>query len=172
LVRARREEDGSAAALVATATIMRELYGLALLIGLLVGRSKRNWLLAIGVVVSLAGLHVVLARDVIAAHGHQVALGNEPITLHSFLRFISPGDRSVAFALGIVMLMLGFVGLARNLVDRTARILLPFAAIMLPLGVIATRSYWNLTYGPAVSAFAVAALSLNRKEFGPDQPLR
>jgi len=55
------------------------------------------------------------------------------------------------------MLVFGFVGLARNVHDRAARILLPFAIIILPLGIIATRSYWNLTYGPSVSAFIAAA---------------
>jgi hypothetical protein len=157
LVAARREDDVSAAVLIAAATIFRELYGLAFLIGLVMAKRRSVWLLATGVVVGLAGVHYWLARGVLAAHGHEVSLGNEPITFHSIVRFLSPGDRTAAFALGIGMLACGFVGLARNLHDRAARILLPFAIVLLPLGIIATRAYWNLTYGPAVSAFIAAA---------------
>jgi len=171
LVAARDEQDGRAAALIAIAAVIRELYGLGLVLGLLFGKRKWIWLVAISVVVGLAGVHYSLARDVLVAHGHQVALGNEPITFHSVLRFISPGDRTAAFVLGLSMLVLGFVGAVRHFQDQSARILLPFATVMIVAGIVATRSYWNLTYGPALSSFAPAATTLRRRATEPGHPL-
>ena len=171
LVAARDEQDGRAAALIAIAAVIRELYGLGLVLGLLFAKRKWIWLVAISVVVGLAGVHYSLARDVLVAHGHQVALGNEPITFHSVLRFISPGDRTAAFVLGLSMLVLGFVGAVRHFQDQSARILLPFATVMIVAGIVATRSYWNLTYGPALSSFAPAATTLRRRATEPGHPL-
>lgn len=158
LVAAHNDDDDAAAALLGAATLFRELYGLALLLGLILAKRRTAWILATVFVAGLAAVHVALAHHVLAAHGHEVNLGNEPITLHNFLRYISPGDKTPAFVLGVVMLLLGFAGLARNLKDRAARILLPFAVAMLIAGVVSTRSYWNLTYGPPVSAYIGAAL--------------
>ena len=159
LLAVRRDDDVRAPALFAAATLIRELYGVGLLVGLVMSKRRRPWLLATAIVIALAGVHVWLAHSVLSPSGREVGLGNEPITIHSILRFLSPGDRSVAFALGIIMLAAGFAGIARNLRDRAAALLLPFGAIMLVAGVVATRAYWNLTYGPAVSAFVAAALS-------------
>src|SRR5439155_13827976 len=46
LVAARRGDDTSAAALMAASVIFRELYGLALLIGLVIAKRRSVWLLA------------------------------------------------------------------------------------------------------------------------------
>jgi hypothetical protein len=160
LVAVRRENDSNGAALLAVATALRELYGVGLLLGVLMSKRRRPWLLATAVIIALAAVHIWLAHSVLASAGHEVGLGNERITIHSILRFLSPGDRPAAFALGVTMLAAGFMGMARNLRrDRAATILLPFSIILLVAGVAATRTYWNLTYGPAVSAFCTAAVA-------------
>jgi hypothetical protein len=164
LLAVRRDDDVSGAAFMAAATVIRELFGLGLVIGLVVSKRRRPWLLATAVVIALAGAHAWLAHSVLSSTGHQVALGNEPITVRSVLRFLSPGDRDTAFALGLVMLVLGFIGMARNMRDRAARLLLPFAVALLIGGIVATRAYWNLTYGPAVSAFLPAALAGRKRK--------
>jgi hypothetical protein len=162
LLALRRDDDSKAAALIAAATLIRELYGLGLLLAFLLSKRRRPWLVALVFVVALSSVHVWLAHSVLSPGGHEVGLGNEPITVHSILRFLSPGDRPAALGLGIAMLVAGFAGIARNLRrDRAAAILLPFAGLLLVAGVVATRAYWNLTYGPAVAAF-IPALSLRR----------
>jgi hypothetical protein len=160
LLAARHDKNAKAATLIGAATVVRELFGLGLLLGILMSKRRRPWLVVSVFVVALTAVHVWLANSVLSPGGHEIGLGNEPITVHSILRFLSPGDRPVALVLGIAMLAAGFAGIARNLLqDRAASLLLPFAAILLVAGVVATRAYWNLTYGPAVTAFVPAALA-------------
>jgi hypothetical protein len=159
LVAARRRADGRASGLILAATAIRETYGLGLLVGALLAKRRKPWLIALAGAIVLGVLHAWLAGSVVSVSGHQVALGNEPRTFHAILRYLSPGDRTAAFVLGIAMLVLGFVGCGRSVRDPAARTLLPFAVVMLVGSVLATRTYWNLTYAPAVSAFIPAALS-------------
>ena len=153
LVALRRGHEKAAAILMGVAGIVRELYVLAIVVALFLSKRRGIWLVAGASLAGLFGLHYWLAHAFLSRTGHEVSLGNEPITLHSVLRFLSPGDRPFAFALGIAMLALGFAGIARNIRDRAARLVLPYAIVLLVAGIVATRSYWNLTYGPAVSTF-------------------
>ena len=174
LVALRRGHDKTAAILMGVACIVRELYVVAVVVALVLMKKRGAWIVALTSVALLFGLHYWLAHAFLSRGGHEVALGNEPITVHSVLRFLSPGDKPLAFGLGLAMLAFGFAGMVRNITDATARLLLPYATVLAIAGIIATRSYWNLTYGPAVSAF-VPALFLHRepqvlKEEAPPAP--
>ena len=62
--------------------------------------------------------------------------------------------------IGIPSLVLGFFGLAQRWrEDAGARLLLPFAAVMVLLTVLVGREYWSLTFGPALACFVPAALA-------------
>jgi len=170
LVAFRRGNERGAAILMGVAGVVRELFVLAVVIALFLGKKRRVWLVALGSLALLFGLHYWLAHGFLSRTGHEVSLGNEPITFHSVLRFLSPGDKPLAFGLGVGMLALGFAGVVRNLTDRAARLGLPYSIILLIAGIIATRSYWNLTYGPAVSAFVPALFSRGRSPLPDGTP--
>lgn len=156
----RREKDTAGAALMTAATAVRELFGLGLVLGLLVARRRRAWAIALLVVGGLWGVHAGLADRVVSEAGHEVSLGNEPHTIRQALTVLGPGDRPAAWVYGVIQMTLGFVVLVRlQARDRAARLLLLFTAVMAPAAVIVTRTYWTLTYGPAVAAFVPISLA-------------
>src|SRR4029079_5755235 len=57
----RRGDDRGGAALMVTATVVRELFGLGLLLGLVFGRRRRPWLVGLGAVGVLFAVHALLA---------------------------------------------------------------------------------------------------------------
>jgi hypothetical protein len=170
LVALRKGNERAAAILMGVACIVRELYVVGVVIALVLSKKRRIWLLALASLALLFGLHVWLSHAFLSRTGHEVALGNEPITFHSVLRFLSPGDKPLAFAIGIAMLVLGLAGIVRNLRDRAAQLVLPYAIVLSIAGVIATRSYWNLTYGPAVASFVPGLFFGSATTLATDQP--
>jgi hypothetical protein len=164
----RRGRDARAAGLVATATIVRELFGLGLLIGLVLRKQRAPWIAATLAVIALGVVHVLLAQDVLSPAGTQAALGNEPYTPSLVLTILSPGDNLGSWIVGIPMLVAGIAGLMRaRRSDPAAAILLPFCAVMIPAAVVATRAYWSLTWGPAIAAFVINGIPTPR---GPHDP--
>jgi len=160
---ARKERQGTSAMLLLGATLTRELYGTGLLVGALVFRRRLPWLgTSIAAVVAAIG-HGLLARSILAAQGTEAALGNEPRTIIKILTIISPGDRPLSWVIGTVVLVVGLTALIQRWhADQAAKLLLPFVLIMIPASIIATRTYWGLTFGPALAAFVPAVRAPRR----------
>lgn len=155
----RQGREARAIGLLVVATAVRELFGLALLIGLFVGDRRRLWLAGIAVIIALGLLHVVLADAIISPTGREAALGNERLTWTRALTILSPGEGAFSWMAGSLMLLLGLAGLWRARGDGAAALLLPFAIVMIPAALVATRTYWSLTWGPGLSAFATAGFA-------------
>lgn len=155
----RHQRWALAALAVAAAAILREIYVLPLLVGLVVVPRRRAWVVAVAVVAALGFLHAGLARDAISAGGREAAFGKSGLSPTYILSALSPADRPVGWLLGIAGDVLGFLGLRRRWSDdAAARLVLPFAAAMVPLTVFLGREYWGLAFGPVVACFAPAGL--------------
>lgn len=169
---ALRDERWTVAAVaVALAAVQREIFVIPLLVGLIVvpRRGRRAWLAAVAVVVGLGVLHAVLAADVLAEHGREAPFGKSGLGIQYVLSALSPSDQPFGWGLGVLTMVLGFGGLARRWGEDTgARMLLVFAAVMVPLTIFLGREYWGLAFGPALACFVPAALPGQR---GPTKPL-
>jgi len=112
---------------------------------------------------------VILATDVLADRGREAAFGKSGLGIRYILSALSPSDQLFGWLIGIPGLVLGFWGLARTWAqDAGARMLLPFAAAMVPMTVFAGREYWSLAFGPALACFVPAALGRQSSEKGLD----
>jgi hypothetical protein len=171
LVALRRDADWWAAAALLLATAVREPYALAFAVAFLIRRGWRRapWLAAAGALAGLAVVHVHLARQVLAGHGHEAKFGNEAHTLRFALRVVSPGTGGINFAFGVAMLVLGLGGLvvAARRRDPAAWVALPFVLFMVPAAEVATRIYWSAAWAVPAAAFAPAVLSLGRRGAKP-----
>lgn len=148
-----------AALAVAAAAVLREIYVLPLLFGLTVAPRRRAWLAAVAVVGGLGLLHASLAADILDPEGREAAFGKSGLGLHYIVSALSPSDQPVGWVLGVIGGVLGAVGLGRRWNDdAAARLILPFAVVMVPLTVFLGREYWGLTFGPAVACFVPAGL--------------
>jgi hypothetical protein len=159
LVAVRRGDDRTGAALMAAATVVRELFGLGLVLGLVLARRRRPWVAA-GVVVGILVLvHAALAAHVLAAHGYEAAFGNEKRTASFLLTLVSPGGTSGEKLVGVFTLVAGIVGAFRaQATDRAARLGLVFGVVMLLLTMWSTRRYWSPVWAPTLACFVPAAL--------------
>ena len=156
----RRGHDGWAAGAVAGAASLRELFIGLLVVGLVVSRTRRPWIVASVVVAALGAVHVGLASNVLDPSGGQTALGN-PLSLGWIVEMLTPGSRLSAWPLGVMLTALGgFAFAVRFRHDPAARLLAPFVTVMLLASIGLGRSYWSLTYGPALAAFAATGASL------------
>ena len=151
---ARQGRDGAAAALIGGAALVRELFAPALLIGLIV-RRRREWFYANLGFIGAMLIHMILASRVLLASGSDPELSNVPISPALIFQVIGPGTTALSVIVGMVVLGLGIPGLFRHarLDDASARMLLPFALVLVAAGIVATRIYWSLTWGPALAAF-------------------
>ncbi|MDQ6727991.1 MAG: DUF2079 domain-containing protein [Actinomycetota bacterium] len=156
----RHERWAAAAAALAVAAGLRELYVLALVIGLVVAPRRRPWLVALGVVAVLALVHADLTRGILSAQGREAGFGaSHGLSVRYVLDAIGPSDRPLGWLIGVAGLALGSAGLvARWGQDAAARLLLPFAAVMVPLTVLIGREYWGLVFGPALACFLPAGI--------------
>jgi len=154
----RNRRDSTAAALIAGATVVRELFGLGLVLGLVLAKKRKPWVLAIAGVVALAVIHALLAARVLSAHGYEAAFGNEARTA-AFLRIlVSPGGAPADFVFGALTIVGGVIGAARARgADATARLVLPFSVLMLLFTVWSTRRYWSPVWAPPLACFVPAA---------------
>jgi hypothetical protein len=163
----RRGRDGSAAWSLAAATGLRELYALALVVGV-ASRRRWRWLPAVVGVVALLVTHFVLAARVTSASGYEPPLGTDHYSVRYVLSMLSPADRPVAWLVGLACLALGFAGLqaARSVGrDSAAQPMLVYVAVMVPTAVLLGRSYWSLTFGPLLACYVPAvALWFDREE--------
>jgi len=158
LVALRRGNDRLAAAFMAAATFMRELFGLGLVLGLVLRGRRRPWLLAIGAVCVGLVIHTVLAQSALSAHGHDAAFGNEHRTARYLLGLVSPAGTSIAYVFGLLTLALGLWGAARvRSVLPDARLMVVYSVVMIGLSVYATRQYWTAVWAPALVSYAPAA---------------
>jgi hypothetical protein len=155
----RGERWALAAAAVATAAILREIYVLPLLIGLVVAPRRRPWVIAVLVVGGLGLAHAAVAHGILDPHGREAAFGRSGLGVRYILSALSPSDRLFGWIVGVVGGGAGAWGLRRLwATDHAARLLLPFAVAMTPLTILIGREYWGLAFGPAVACFAPAAL--------------
>jgi hypothetical protein len=159
-----------AAAMVGLAAVQREIFVIPLLIGLVVvpRRGRRAWVAAVVVVAGLGLLHAILATHVLAAHGREAPFGKSGLGIRYVLSALSPSDQPFGWGIGVLTLVLGFGGLFRRWSeDAGARVLLVFAAAMVPLTVLIGREYWGLAFGPALACFVPAALPGTRPQLRP-----
>jgi hypothetical protein len=156
---ARSNRDTTAAAFIGAATVVRELFGLGLVIGLVLAKKRKPWMLAIVIVATLAVVHALLASHVLSARGYEASFGNEARTA-TFLRIlVSPGGAPADFVFGAVTIVAGVIGTARaRRADVAARLVLPFSVVMLLLTVWSTRRYWSPVWAPPLACFVPAAL--------------
>lgn len=149
-----------AAVAVALAAVLREIFVLPLLVGLVISPRRRPWVVAVVVVGALGILHAVLASDILVPDGREAAFGKSGLSPSYILSALSPSDRPLGWVLGMVGNALGFLGLQRwRKDDLAARLVLPFALVMVPLTIFLGREYWGLAFGPAVACFAPAGLA-------------
>ena len=149
-----------AALAVAGAAVLREIYVLPLLVGLAVVPRRRAWVVALVIVGALGALHAGLAADILDPQGKEAAFGKSGLGPRYVLSALSPSDQPVGWLLGLAGGVLGALGLRRCWnADDAARLILPFAAVMVPLTVFLGREYWGLAFGPAVACFAPAGLA-------------
>jgi hypothetical protein len=148
-----------AAAAVAGAAVLREIYVVPLLIGLALAPRRRAWWVAVGIVAALGLLHATLAGNILAAHGREAKFGASGLSPRYILSALSPSDRPLGWLIGLVGGILGAAAMRRRWAsDPAARLLLVFALVLAPLTVFIGREYWGLAFGPAVACFAPAAL--------------
>jgi hypothetical protein len=158
LLAVRRRDDRVGAGLIFAATVLRELFGLGLLLGLLSARRRRPWVVAIAVVAVLVVVHAFFASHVLAAKGYEASFGNEHRTLAFLRTLISPGGSSSDYLFGVLTIAAGAIGAARAWAsDSAARLVLPFSLVMLLLTVWSTRRYWSPVWAPPLACFIPAA---------------
>lgn len=153
-----------AAVALAGAGIVREIYVLPLVIALALAPRRRPFWLALAAVGTLGVVHAVLAQDILAGGGKEAAMGaSEGLSWRYVLNAVSPSDGAAGWLVGLVGGALGLAGLrARWSDDPAARLLLVFAAAIIPLTVFFGRNYWALTFGPALACYVGAALTYAR----------
>jgi len=148
-----------AATLVAGAAVLREIYVIPLVVGLLIAPRRRPWWIAAAVAGTLGVVHASLAVGILSTHGKEAPFGASGLSLRYIVSALSPSDRPFGWVVGVVGEILGFLGLRRRSgTDAAALLLLPFAALMVPLTVLIGREYWGLAFGPAVACFVPAAM--------------
>jgi hypothetical protein len=158
---AQRDRRAAAACGFATAALLRELYIVAFLVGLIRFRHSRVWQAAAVVVTCVGLVHLYLASRVLDPNGFEPPLS--PIGgRQSLLSLISPGTSPIASFVGAAGLLGGAAGLVycSRLGQSAARIALFHAATLLVATLFVGRSYWALTFGPSTAAFVGAS-------FGP-----
>jgi hypothetical protein len=153
-----------AAVALAGAAIVREIYVIPPVIALVVAPRRRPWWVALTVVGSLALVHAGLAGGILSPDGKEAHFGaSHGISLHYVLNALSPSDRPFGWLVGLLGTTLGLAGMrARWTSDPAARLLLLFAAAILPLSVFIGRNYWSLTYGPVLACYVPAAIASHR----------
>ena len=151
-------KEHGAAWMIAGATVMRELFGLGLLLGFVFGKRRRAWIAPTAVVVALFAVHVVLTHRILSSSGFETALGNGKINARFILSALSPGDTASAWLFGIGGLLAGGTVLIRRRAEPLSRLLIAFAILMIPAMILATRTYWSYTFAPAFAALAPGAL--------------
>jgi hypothetical protein len=164
----RTERWALAALAVGLAAVQREIFVLPLLVGVVVAARRWVWVAVVVVAAGLGLLHVILATDVLETQGREAAFGKSGLSPRYILSALSPSDRPVGWLIGVPTLVLGFRGLWRRWADDpAARMLLPFAAAMVPLTVFFGREYWGLAFGPVLACYVPAALSGWRRPWAP-----
>lgn len=151
-----RRRPRPAAAAFAGAVLVRELFGLGFLIGLVRNRRSMAWWLAAAVVVVVGAVHLRLAGQYLDPDGYQPPLRFSG----SYLEAISPGNGPFGAIVGIVGGLAGIVGcaLAVRARDEAARIAIAHNVALAVITVLFGRTYWVYTWGPSTAVFAAATL--------------
>ncbi|MFY9585876.1 MAG: hypothetical protein WAT66_00315 [Actinomycetota bacterium] len=161
LLNLRRGRDGWAAFFLTIATLTRELFGFSILLALIV-RRRREWWYALAA--SLAGgfVHALLAGQILSPSGRDAQLHNVGIDASLIFKVLGPGTTAFSVVVGLGVLALALPGLLRRMreSDPAAAVLLPFTFVLAAAGIVATRLYWSLTWGPAIAAFVPAGVSV------------
>jgi hypothetical protein len=155
----RNEEWVVSAAALGLAALLRELYVLPLVLSVAVARRRTPALVAVAVVAVAGLVHVHFAQAILSPNGKEAAFGKSGLSPRYILSALGPSDRPLGWLVGVVGGAAGFWALRDTWAsDPAARVLLPFAAAMVPLTVFFGREYWGLAFGPAVACFAPAVL--------------
>lgn len=162
----RRERDLGAALLCLSATAIRELFGIALLVGLVLGRDRRPWGAAIGVAIAGAALHAHWAEAILDPNGFDPPLH----AYDAYTRFVAPGASVAAQITGVVLLIAAAMGFLLRRSDR-AYVFLGLVTVPLVVGTaLAGRAYWTLTWCGVTSAAAAVALTETARRLGWVRP--
>jgi hypothetical protein len=156
----RNERWATAAVLLASAALVRELYAVAFVVAF-VCACDRKWFWRIGAAAAgLGALHVGLTSTILSPAGTQTQYA---------LNALSPTDHPVGWFVGVAGGVLGVGGLAaHSRHDRGARALLVYTALMVPAAILIGRNYWALAVGPALACFAVNGVAaLARSQHPP-----
>jgi hypothetical protein len=161
LLNLRRGRDGWAAFFLTVATLIRELFGFSILLALLV-RRRREWWYALAATVAGGFVHALLAGQILSPTGRDAQLHNVGIDASLIFKVLGPGTTALSVVVGLSVLALALPGLLRRVreSDPAAAVLLPFTLVLAAAGIVATRLYWSLTWGPAIAAFVPAGLSV------------
>jgi hypothetical protein len=173
----RRERWAQAAVLLALAALVRELYAVGFVAGLLWTKDRRWWWPVGGVAGALGLGHALLATTILVPFGKETPFGTDHLTWQYALNTISPMYQPIGYFFGLLGTGLATCGLARAWRhDRGARALLCYAAAMVPLTIFLGRNYWALTLGPVLACFAVEGIhalveprSARRRSVGGDE---
>jgi hypothetical protein len=153
----QRDRVGATAASFAVAALLRELYLLAFLFGFLRHRRALSWWLAAVAVGTLAIVHIHLARQVLEPRGLEAPLR---LATSDIPAALSPSGTAIGIAVGLVGLVLGAAGLVQGVRagHAAAEIAVAHSLVLLALTLRFGHTYWGLTFGPSVAAFAGGSL--------------
>lgn len=160
--------------LLAVGLGLRELFALLFLFAMILdwvrnSSNRRHWIAAAMSVSAFGLVHAYRASAFVAASGYEAPFGNEKANLRFVLSAISPGDGLFSWAVGIVLVLLGVVGLTRVLkTDSIAPVVAGHVIVMLPITLILGRVYWGFTFVPLLAIYAPGALGLTRKRPSAD----
>jgi len=161
LLNLRRGRDGWAAFFLTVATLTRELFGVSILLALIV-RKRREWWYALSAAVAGGFIHALVAGQILSPIGRDAPLHNVGIDASLVFQVLGPGTTAFSVVVGLGVLALAMPGLIRHARegDPAAAVLLPFTFVLAAAGIVATRLYWSLTWGPAIAAFVPAGVAV------------
>jgi hypothetical protein len=153
----QRERVAATAVCFAAAALLRELYLLAFLFGFFRHRKALSWWLAAVAVGTLAIVHIHLARQVLEPRGLEAPLR---LATSDIPAALSPSGAALGIAVGVVGLVLGAAGLVHGVRagDAAAQIAAAHSIVLVALTLRFGHTYWGLTFGPGVAAFAGGSL--------------
>jgi hypothetical protein len=158
----------AAALLLGAAVLFRETYAVPFLAGLLWTRQRRPFLVVLGLLAVLAGVHTWLAQAALSPHGREPAFGASGLSANYVLSAVSPADRPLAWVVGLAGGLLGLAGsAARWSEDRAARLVLCSGVVLAPATILVGREYWGLTFGVALACFVPAGVQSLRRSPRP-----
>lgn len=173
--RAAPRVSPAALALLTTATLIRELFGLLLLLVVVQGLVSRKGLITkrlfswpelwprLAAVAALLGgmaLHAAAAAPYLAEVGYEPPFGNEGMKPAYLASAIGPGTPPLGLLIGLLGIAFGTIGFIRlRHTDPVARAVGIHSLVLLVLTLTIGRVYWSYVSGPLFAAFVPAGFS-------------